>query len=175
MTLAAYLRRCDLRRSQLVRGESGSMLIEFSLSVWALLLMAFLIFEFCMAIYTYSVLSNAAREGVRYAIVHGTDNRSCSGPSSGCGDSRRKQCHGGGQQLRRDFFSRYQRHDGNPFLAGWDLDPCQPGAGDDLLSLHTLYDSARLPCSADADHSRRTDRVLRVAYGLFFPESNPTA
>ncbi|MGB8888597.1 MAG: TadE/TadG family type IV pilus assembly protein [Candidatus Korobacteraceae bacterium] len=87
MTLAAYLRRCDLRRSQLVRGESGSMLIEFSLSVWALLLMAFLIFEFCMAIYTYSVLSNAAREGVRYAIVHGTDNRSCSGPSSGCGDS----------------------------------------------------------------------------------------
>jgi Flp pilus assembly protein TadG len=49
--------------------------------------MAFLIFEFCMAIYTYSVLGNAAREGVRYAIVHGTDNSSCSGPSSGCADS----------------------------------------------------------------------------------------
>jgi hypothetical protein len=47
----------------------------------------FLIFEFCMMIYTYGVLCNAAREGVRYAIVHGTDNSLCSGPSSGCGDT----------------------------------------------------------------------------------------
>jgi Flp pilus assembly protein TadG len=63
------------------------MLIEFALSVWTLLLMAFLIFEFCMAIYTYSVLGNAAREGIRYAIVHGTDSALCSGPSSGCADT----------------------------------------------------------------------------------------
>ena len=63
------------------------MLIEFSLSVWTLFLIIFLIFEFCMTVYTYSVLSNAAREGIRYAVVHGTDNSSCSGPSSGCGDS----------------------------------------------------------------------------------------
>ena len=51
-----------------------------SLSVWTLFLVTFLIFEFCMTIYTYSVLNNAAREGVRYAIVHGSDNASCSGP-----------------------------------------------------------------------------------------------
>ncbi len=63
------------------------MLIEFSFSVWALFLVSFLIFEFCMMIYTYSVLANAAREGVRYAIVHGTDSPTCSGPSSGCADS----------------------------------------------------------------------------------------
>lgn len=63
------------------------MLIEFSLSVWTLFLVTFLIFEFCMSIYTYSVLSNAAREGIRYAIMHGTDSSSCSGPSTGCGDS----------------------------------------------------------------------------------------
>ena len=67
--------------------EGGSMLIEFSLSVWMLLLVTFLIFEFCMAVYTYSVLGDAAREGVRYAIAHGTDSSLCSGPSSGCGDS----------------------------------------------------------------------------------------
>ena len=67
--------------------ERGSALLEFSLSVWMLFLMTFLIFEFCMTVYTYSVLSNAAREGVRYAVVHGTDNSSCSGPSSGCSDS----------------------------------------------------------------------------------------
>ena len=63
------------------------MLIEFSFSVWTLFLVTFLIFEFCMSVYTYSVLSDAAREGVRYAVVHGTDNGSCSGPSSGCGDT----------------------------------------------------------------------------------------
>ena len=67
--------------------DSGSVLIEFALSVWTLFLLTFLIFEFCMTIYTYSVLNNAAREGVRYAIAHGTDNSLCSGPSTGCSDS----------------------------------------------------------------------------------------
>jgi Flp pilus assembly protein TadG len=66
--------------------EGGAMLLEFSLSIWTLFLVTFLIFEFCMLVYTYSVLSNAAREGVRYAIVHGTDSSTCSGPGSGCGD-----------------------------------------------------------------------------------------
>ena len=87
MMVVSYLRRYCRRRTTLGWDESGSMMIEFCLSVWTLFLMAFLIFEFCMAIYTYSVLGNAAREGVRYAIVHGTDNSSCSGPSSGCADS----------------------------------------------------------------------------------------
>lgn len=67
--------------------ECASMLIEFALSVWALFLLTFLIFEFCMSVYTYSVLANAAREGVRYAIVHGSDSASCSGPGSGCADA----------------------------------------------------------------------------------------
>lgn len=74
------------RFGSLIREERGSSLLEFSVSVWMLLLVTFLIFEFSMMVYTYSVLSNAAREGIRYAIVHGTDNASCSGPSSGCGD-----------------------------------------------------------------------------------------
>jgi Flp pilus assembly protein TadG len=63
------------------------MLIEFAFSIWTLLIVAFLIFEFCMTVYTYSVLGNAAREGVRYAIVHGSDNAICSGPGSGCADT----------------------------------------------------------------------------------------
>jgi Flp pilus assembly protein TadG len=67
--------------------ECGSMLVEFSLSIWIVFLVTFLIFEFCMMVYTYSVLCNAAREGVRYAIAHGTDSSNCSGPSTGCGDS----------------------------------------------------------------------------------------
>jgi Flp pilus assembly protein TadG len=66
--------------------QRGAILLEFALAIWTLFLVTFLIFEFCMMIYTYSVLSNAAREGIRYAIVHGTDNALCSGPGSGCGD-----------------------------------------------------------------------------------------
>jgi Flp pilus assembly protein TadG len=87
MNCKPYRRRDNQRTTSFSHAESGSMLIEFALSVWTLLLMAFLIFEFCMAIYTYSVLGNAAREGVRYAIVHGTDSSLCSGPSNGCADS----------------------------------------------------------------------------------------
>ncbi len=75
------------RGAWLAADENGSMLLEFSISVWMIILVAFLIFEFCMTVYTYSVLGDAAREGIRYAIVHGTDNASCSGPSSGCGDA----------------------------------------------------------------------------------------
>lgn len=88
MKRASYL-RAWLRRIPplIVSDETGNMLLEFSLSVWMLVLMTFLIFEFCMTVYTYSVLGNAAREGIRYAVVHGTDSGVCSGPSSGCGDS----------------------------------------------------------------------------------------
>ncbi len=49
--------------------------------------MVLTIIECCMMAYTYSVIEDAAREGVRYASIHGTDSASCSGPSSGCGDS----------------------------------------------------------------------------------------
>jgi Flp pilus assembly protein TadG len=89
MTAATYRVKMGPRggAAHLIREDGGSMLLEFSFSVWTLFLLAFLIFEFCMMIYTYSVLSNAAREGIRYAIVHGTDSSSCSGPSSGCGDT----------------------------------------------------------------------------------------
>jgi Flp pilus assembly protein TadG len=48
--------------------------------------MCFWGFELCLLFYTQSVLSNAVRMGVRYAVVHGADSTQCSGPSSGCGD-----------------------------------------------------------------------------------------
>jgi hypothetical protein len=79
-----FAQRCSIR---VVREEAGAMLIEFALSVWTLFLVTFLIFEFCMLLYTYSVLGDAAREGVRYAIAHGTDSSLCSGPGPGCSDS----------------------------------------------------------------------------------------
>ena len=76
-----------MRPPPLFREQDGSSLIEFAISIWTVLLLVFFIFEFCMTIYTYSVLANAAREGVRYAVVHGSDTSLCSGPGSGCSDS----------------------------------------------------------------------------------------
>ena len=61
--------------------------MEFLLSIMALLFLVFWAFEMSMMVYTYTVIGAAAKIGVRYAIVHGTDNSNCSGPSTGCSDS----------------------------------------------------------------------------------------
>ena len=64
------------------RGESGQSLVEFALSILFVLLLIFGIIELTVFVYTYNVLADAAKEGVRYAIVHGTGvgASSCSGP-----------------------------------------------------------------------------------------------
>ena len=45
------------------------------------------VIQFCLLVYTYGVYSEAARVGVRYAVQHGTDSTTCSGPSTGCTDT----------------------------------------------------------------------------------------
>lgn len=62
-------------------------MVETALSLLVVIPMVFWMFEMCMLTYTYSVLGDAARQGVRYAIVHGTDSGNCSGPSTGCPDT----------------------------------------------------------------------------------------
>lgn len=68
-------------------GEDGSILIETALVFMLMITMVLGIIEFSIMAYTLSVLEDAAREGVRYASVHGVDSVSCSGPSVGCADS----------------------------------------------------------------------------------------
>ncbi len=67
--------------------EDGSILIETALTFTMMITMVLVIVECSMMVYTYSVIEEAAREGVRYASIHGADSASCSGPSTGCGDS----------------------------------------------------------------------------------------
>jgi len=66
--------------------DSGSVAIETALSYMMMITCVLGIIEFCMMTYTYSVYADAARYGVRYATIHGSDSSNCSGPSSGCGD-----------------------------------------------------------------------------------------
>jgi Flp pilus assembly protein TadG len=74
-------------RSRCIGSEDGSLVVETALSLLLVIPMVFWLFEMCMLTYTYSVLGDAARQGVRYAIVHGTGSANCSGPSTGCADT----------------------------------------------------------------------------------------
>lgn len=69
------------------RKDSGQTIIETSVALAAVMLIVFGVIELSLFVYTYSVMNDAAREGVRYAIVHGTTaaTANCSGPS--CTDS----------------------------------------------------------------------------------------
>jgi Flp pilus assembly protein TadG len=70
-----------------VRDERGSILVETAVGFMLVMTMVLGILECCMMSYTYAMLEDATREGVRYASFHGADSALCSGPGTGCGDS----------------------------------------------------------------------------------------
>ena len=61
--------------------ERGSASIEFAASASVLFLTLIGLMQICLAIYTYHYVSEAAREGARYAMVRGS---ACSGFASAC-------------------------------------------------------------------------------------------
>ena len=63
-----------LNRIRFVRDSRGQSLVEFALILPMMLLVMFMITEFGRAIYQYNVLSQAAREGARLAVVSGSAN-----------------------------------------------------------------------------------------------------
>jgi Flp pilus assembly protein TadG len=65
-------------KGRLERGQSA---IEFALTIVMLVVLLVGMLELTMFVYTYSALADAAKEGVRYAIVHGASGTSPSGPS----------------------------------------------------------------------------------------------
>lgn len=50
--------------------QRGQSLLETALTVVIIFVVAFWIFEICGLFYTYTVIADAANEGVRYAVVH---------------------------------------------------------------------------------------------------------
>lgn len=58
----------------------GQALVEFALVAPIFFLLLFSLIEFGRAVYYIQMLNNAAREGARYAIVHGAYSGSPSGP-----------------------------------------------------------------------------------------------
>jgi len=73
-------------RASGLRHQDGQATLETVVSLTVAFSLVFWLFELCMFSYTCSVLNDAAQEGVRYAIMHGTDSSICSGPDAGCTD-----------------------------------------------------------------------------------------
>jgi Flp pilus assembly protein TadG len=73
--------RTSFRWNRLVRGERGSTLVEFGATAGILAMSMFGLMIMCQAIYAYHYVSEAAREGTRFAAVRGS---SCSGLAAGC-------------------------------------------------------------------------------------------
>jgi len=72
--------------SRRMSGEEGDTIAEFALASTILIAIVFGIFETSSALYSYTYISDAAREGIRYAIVRGsacTGFSECSGTPVG--------------------------------------------------------------------------------------------
>jgi len=85
MKKASLCNRNICKRGSCAERERGQALIEFSFVIifWVLLIVG--IFEIILFMHTYNVLADSAKEGVRYAIVHGTNNAAPCGPVT-CSD-----------------------------------------------------------------------------------------
>lgn len=62
------------RRPCIICGDDGATLVETALALTILFVLLFGIFEFSMAFYTYHYVSDAAREGSRWAMVRGSES-----------------------------------------------------------------------------------------------------
>lgn len=60
--------------------QAGQGMVEFMLVISFLFVLFLSMLQIIMLMYAYTTLADSAKEGVRYAIVHGTGNTNCSGP-----------------------------------------------------------------------------------------------
>ena len=63
-------------------GEGGQTLVEFSICLVLFLLLVFGVFDLGRGVYAYNTITHCAREGVRYAVVHGSKSATPVGPAA---------------------------------------------------------------------------------------------
>lgn len=73
-------------RSSRVSADNGQATVEFGLVIIFLMVMVLSTLEMVLFMHTYNVLADSAKEGVRYAIVHGYNSSLASGPTCPCAD-----------------------------------------------------------------------------------------
>ena len=87
--LRKYLKRLRHLQStgQGILNETGGAIVEMAVSSSVLFAMFFGIFEFAFASYSYNYVSDAAREGARWAIVRGSTSCANTPNLTNCGAS----------------------------------------------------------------------------------------
>jgi hypothetical protein len=73
---------CGLR----LESTHGQAQVEFALIIVFLMILILGSIELVSLMHTYNVLADSAKEGLRYAVVHGTNNSTPSGPTCPCID-----------------------------------------------------------------------------------------
>lgn len=74
------------RKRSRIASERGASMVEFVMTLLIITFVLFLLVEFSLWVYAYNVMADAAKAGVRYAIVHGSNSTIPSGPTctGGC-------------------------------------------------------------------------------------------
>jgi len=82
-TSGSALKRSAMKTSSKKR-QAGQAAVEFALILLFLMVFLLSFIEITALLYTYSVLADSAKEGVRYGVVHGSLSSTCNGPGAGC-------------------------------------------------------------------------------------------
>ena len=67
-------------KSSRKKRQAGQAAVEFALVIVFLVVFLLSFIEITALVYTYSVLADSAKEGVRFGVVHGTLSTTCNGP-----------------------------------------------------------------------------------------------
>ena len=62
--------------------QAGQAMVEFALVIFFVFIVFVSAVQMILLMHAYNTLADAAKEGVRYAIVRGSDNSLCSGPGN---------------------------------------------------------------------------------------------
>ena len=70
------------REAANLRPRRGQALMEFAIGLMVLLMLVFGIVDLGRAVFAYNTISHCAREGTRYAVVHGSESTLPIGPQA---------------------------------------------------------------------------------------------
>ncbi|OHE75352.1 MAG: hypothetical protein A2107_15765 [Verrucomicrobia bacterium GWF2_62_7] len=64
------------------RGDPGQTLVEFCICALVFFMLVFGVVDLARGVFAYNTIAHCAREGVRYAVVHGADSAAPVGPTA---------------------------------------------------------------------------------------------
>lgn len=132
-----------IERKRFWSAEHGAAMVEMAISMVILVTLLFGVIEMCLALYSYHFVSEAAREGTRYAIVRGS---ACQFPSA---------CPATGSDIQS-------------YVQNLGL----PGINPSAMTVTTAWTSAGAGCTPSASCNNPGNRV-QVTVQYKFPLSIP--